>query len=176
MRSLRNLEINQSIERGKLVYDESFMDKFDGAINYLISFLLIFISICLSQLNTQSENDFTFEIIFAILSGTFGLYNLYRKLMEKRLIKIKSRFSAKEIKEKLLDFAIKEEYEIYRQSGYCLIFNSSDWEIDLYKKTRIIFIRDYEIYFTVIQDNSRLNRPVYTTHLFLKRAFKKLLN
>lgn len=178
MRSLRNLKINQSIEQGKLVYNEPWDEKLDTYANYFFSIAFIFIAATqLLNLKIHSENYVAFQIILGVSLGALGLYNFYRKLVEKKLITIESNLQANEIKRRLLDFAIKEEYEIYRQNGYCLIFNETIgfWG-DRHKKTRIIFIRDYKIYFTVIQDNFRLNRPIYTTHLFLKHAFKKLLN
>jgi len=178
MRSIRNIQINKSIEKGELVYDESGWDKFDTYTNYVASIALILLALAgLYRLDQQKGNDLAFTILFVVVALLLGSYHFYRQWAEKKLIKIDSKFRAEEIKGKLLDYAANEEYEIYRQKGYCLILNeTTDLTGDRYKRSSIILIRDHVVYFAVMQDNFRLNSPVYTSHLTLKRDLRKLLN
>lgn len=51
MRSLKNLDIEKSIESKKLVYEESWSDKFDTVGRYFIFSILIFLFISCFQGN-----------------------------------------------------------------------------------------------------------------------------
>lgn len=178
MRSIRNIQINKSIEKGELVYDESGWDKFDTYTNYVASIALILLALAgLYRLDQQKGNDLAFTILFVVVALLLGSYHFYRQWAEKKLIKIDSKFRAEEIKGKLLDYALKEGYEIDTQESYCLILNELTYLFnDLYKQSSIILIQDNAIYFTIIRNALKFKPTIYTSHLFLKRDLRKLLN
>jgi len=178
MRRLQNIQIKESISRGKLIFRETWYEKAQRIQVYFISFVLVYLSITsLSSIDTTSQNDLAIGGTFFTLAGLVGLILFYRNVNEKKLMKVHSKFNAAETKEKLLEFAHQEAFQVYRKSGYCLILNETGDDFSGYfTKSRVIFIRDYVVYFAVIQDNPKLNRPVLTTHLFLKHALRKLLN
>jgi hypothetical protein len=178
MRSIKNLKINESIRHKKLIIEETSFEKLNTFVVYFFGIILISISIMsIKEIHSDSQNEKYIGGIFSLFSMLTGAWLMYRKWMEKELITVKSKFTAKEIKTKLLQFAMEEAFEIYKQDGYCLILNESIGFLNgNHKKTRIIFIRDHEVYFAILQDNSRLNRPILTSHLFLKHALQKLLN
>ena len=85
MRTLKNLNITKSIESKKLIFEESWFDKFDSFTNYLIFTALIIISVlCFREINPLSSNDRVGYYIIPIVIA-FCLYCFYCKFSEKYL-------------------------------------------------------------------------------------------
>jgi hypothetical protein len=177
MREIKKLNPTESISKRRLIFDEGWDDKFNRLTVYLVFSPLIFlpISMFFNEKFTNTNETFILHWVFPI-SIIFGLYMFYRTATEKHLIKIDTQLDRQTIRKLLLDYAEKNNFEVYRKSNDCLIFNESfDTWSSAYKKTRIFFVQDNIVLFTVIRDNFRLNLPTLFTHLFLKRDLTKLL-
>jgi hypothetical protein len=176
MREIKKLNTEQSISKRRLVFDEGWLDKFNRLAVYIVFSPFIFLPVIMSfKENFVSPNDrFILSYVFPV-SIAFGLYIFYRNATEKRLIKIKTSMDRQTIRKMLLGYADKNQLEIYRKSNDCLIFNESfdSWTL-AYKKTRIFFVQDNLVLFTVIRDNFNLNMPTLFTHLFLKHDLTKI--
>jgi hypothetical protein len=178
MRKLKNLNPLESISKRRLIFDEDWNDKFNRLAVYLVFSPLILLPLLIMYFQekyTNSNETFVLYWVFPI-SIILGLYMLYRNATEKQLVKINAQIDSLTIRKLLLDYAEKNNFEVYRKSNNCLIFNESFdiWSSDS-KKTRIFFVQDNNVLFTVIQDNFRLNLPTMFTHILLKRDITKLL-
>jgi hypothetical protein len=177
MREIKKLNPEESISKRRLVFDESWLDKFNRLTVYLVFSPLIFLPVIMffNEKNTNPNDTFILHYVFPI-SILIGLYIFYRNATEKLLSKINTDLARQEARRLLLEYAEKEGFEIYRKSSDCLIFNEtySDFSSD-YKKTRIFFIQDNIVLFVVIRDSFKLNIPTLFTHLFLKRDIIRLL-
>lgn len=177
MRELKKINTDESILKRRLVFDEGWLDKFNRLTVYIVFSPLILLPVVMFfKEKFVSPNDtFILYYIFPI-SIAVGLYIFYRNATEKQLTKIDTNFDRQTIRKLLLDYADKNQFEIYRKSNDCLIFNESfDSWTSAYKKTRIFFVQDNLVLFTVIRDNFRLNMPILFTHLFIKKDLRKML-
>ena len=178
MRQINKIDIDKSISKEKLVFDENWSDKFNRLAVHLTSSLLIYLPIN-SMLNDHFQNTNEYFILYVLypISILIGTYIIYRNATEKQLIKISVSLDRKEIRNILIKLSEKRQYEIYRKSNDCLIFNQSIGDSNTnYKKTIIFIIKDNTLLFTVLRDNVKLNIPTMFTHLFLKRDLSKLLS
>ena len=87
MRTLKDLDIEKSIKSRKLIFEESWFDKSDSFISYLIFVALgIFSVMCLDQINPQSSNDrvgyYLFPIIIFCVCMVFTV-SFLKKISEK---------------------------------------------------------------------------------------------
>lgn len=176
MRRIAKLNIDQSVSRQKLVFEEEWLDKFDRIVVYLFfSGLIIYPTILITSLDIRTNNDKFIAFAILPLPILFGLYVIYRKATEKQLFQIKTPFNRQKNKQILLDFADKQQYEIYKKSNEYLIFNESFDDFNSsYKKSMVFIIKDNMVYYTILKDQFKLNLPTLTSHLFLKNDLKKL--
>lgn len=176
MRQISNINIDLSITKGKLTFDENWSDKFNRFAVYIFFSTLIYLPIVVYLKETVANpSDSRLLNSIGILSILFGLYIFFRNATEKNLIKIETNLSKKEIRLLLLSYAEKQQYEIYRKSDNCLIFNEANLYNSSYKKTIIFLLQDNKIFLTVLRDNFKLNVPTFTTHLIIKRDISKLM-
>lgn len=178
MRALRKLNVQESIRKKRLVFDEHWTDKFNMvAVIFVFGQLVFYPVLIIAFEKPQNINDrfFIYGVFpIAIFAGCFGIY---RGLTEKRLIKIETSHDQQTIKQAILCYAEKNQLEVYRNSGNCIIINSPTtimMESD-HKKSRIFLFADGVLLFTVIRDDFKINLPVFFTHLFVKRDLAKLL-
>ncbi|OAH70933.1 hypothetical protein AXA65_12315 [Chryseobacterium sp. FP211-J200] len=118
------------------------------------------------------------EYYFLFLATIFCLYVIYRKATEKNLTMIKSKYLQDKNREIITKYFEKNNFERYRSASNILIYNEeNDFSLNPnYQTSRIILLDKDFIYMAVIKENFRLNIPVLTKHIFLKRDLKKLLN
>jgi len=157
----------------RLVIEERWYDQ----LNRLYVYVILCIIMILLGMISYNEKPINLTDIFVVsVIFLFLLYVFYRNATEKHLFKTKTPLNKEEIRERLLAYAEKRDFEVYRQSNDYLILNEdhSTWG-PRYKKTRIFFIQDNQLLFTVIRDNFRVNLPTLTTHLFMKYDMAKLL-
>ena len=174
MRKIENLNIEESINRQRLVFAEKSLDIFDRFTVYVLFGALAFYNgLTIYKADFNGFGD----IIITVLLLLFGIYVIYRKATEKRLFKIKTSFDRKENRKILLEFADEKKLEIYMDSKECIILNDAfDKSDSSYKKTMIFIIEDDLVLFTILKDQYRLNIPTLTTHIFVKYNLSKMLN
>lgn len=177
MRNLKDIDINKSIEQKKLIYPEKWYEKLDQLGNYFIFswfFILPFL-IYFDPYRDQMKTGFEYYLVFAF--SLFGVYAIYRKATEKRLLEIVTQNDVEKNKELVKKYCEKLGYVQYRNSKNLMIFNATGFlsmrPTD--KTSRIFIFKDKYIHFTVIKDNVVGNGPVLTTHLILKNDLKKLV-
>lgn len=177
MRELRNINTDESISKRRLIFDESWLDKFNRLTIYIVfSPLIFFPTIMFFNEKFTNPNDVAFFYLLAPPSVIFGLYIFYRNATEKNLRTIETHLDRQSIRKILLENAKKNQYEIYRKSNDCLIFNEAYSDSNsAYKKTRIFFFQDNHVLYTVIRDGFRLNLPILFSQLFLKYELTKML-
>ena len=154
------------------------MDKFNRLTVLVLfgQFIVMPLLLITNEKFTSLNDKFILHYILpcAIL---IGLYGVFRGLTEKRLIKIRTSQDRQKIKKVILEYAKKNQLEIYRKSNDCIILNSPSYldQDTGHKKTRIFFFTDGLLLFTVIRDNFRVDIPVFFTHFYVKHDLTKLL-
>ncbi|MFN1215360.1 hypothetical protein ACKW6Q_00110 [Chryseobacterium kwangjuense] len=176
MRTLKNLDINSSIESNRLVFKESWSDRLDTFFVYFAFFAIIFLMVlCFSELESFSKNGLEYIILISII--IFYLYALYCKLSEKKLKKIKFNIHREEAKKRIIEYGKKYKFRISKPSDKLIFLNepTDNFSIQEYERTIIIFFKENEILYTLIKEGARVNFPVLFSQHFTKRAFKKIL-
>lgn len=177
MREIIKLHPQESMSQSRLVFEESWLDKFNTLTVYLVfsPFILLPVEMYLNESFINPNERFILYCVLPI-SVLSGLYIYYRSATEKRLTKIHTSLKRQDARQLLLNYAEKKGYEIYLKSNDCLIFNETydDWNSN-YKKTRIFFVQDKIIMFCIIRDSFKINMPILFSHLFLKVELKKLV-
>jgi len=177
MRRIVKVDIPKSINKGWLIFQEDLFDKFEQFFRYFFFSIIVIIPCGVIFIGKFNNADKLFSSIFFPPIILVGVYLIYRTATEKKLIKLVTPYDKKITKQKLLDFAQKKEFEIYRNSNDYLIFNELTNNFStLYKKSMILIIKDHLILFTILQDNYKLNIPTLVSHLFLKHDLKKLFS
>jgi hypothetical protein len=179
MREIRKINVSESIKKRQLIFDESWMDKFNTLAVLILFGQLIYLPLIVVNYDNLANTEetptiyWTFPILILI-----GLYVIIRGLTEKRLIKVTTMHDKQTIRTALLDYADRNKFEVYRDSANCIILNSPNY-MDLSSstcKTRIFLFKDGLLLFTVIRDNFKINLPVLFTHLFIKRDIIRSLD
>ncbi|WP_291286421.1 hypothetical protein [Flavobacterium sp.] len=176
MRRLKNLNRRKSIEQNKLVYSESWLDKFDTIILYLFfswGFLMPFL-VYFNPHRDYSKTGIEFYLLF--IFSLFCAFTIYRKATEKQLTKIISKYNAEENKLLINQYCEKKGFEKHRNSGNIIIYNNlNPLAINSMFQTSRIFILDKnDIYLTMIKENQKLNIPILFSQISLKRDIKNL--
>lgn len=178
MRELRKINIDASVSKKWLTFDEGWTDKFNRLTVLILFGQFIFIPVMLitHEKFTNPNDEFILHWILPT-STLIGVYGIFRGLTDKRLIEINTSHDRQTIKKIILEYAEKNQLEIYRKSNDLIILNSPSY-IDIntsHKKTRIFFFNDGLLLFTVIRDNFKVDLPVFFTHFFIKHDLTKLL-
>ena len=177
MRNLKNLNIEKSIVKNKLVYSESWSDIFD---TILLFILFSFLFICPFLVYFDPYRDYSktgaeYYLLFFI--SLFSAYAIYRKATEKHLTKIISKYDAERNRAIINEYCNKsgckratnsKELIIYNKYPDALVFNS------VYLSSRIFILDKNNIYMTVIKKGRRTNFPVFFFYFFLKMDIKNL--
>lgn len=174
----KEINIQASINKKWLTYEKGWLHKLG---RFTTLFLLVSFVFCpvimMATLQFTNANELFFLYLVFPVSILIGVYSIFRWLTEKRLIKIETSHSREAITDAILTLAKENELEIYANSGGYIILNSSnpmDFKEDN-KKSRIFFISDGMLLFTVMRFGYGGNFPVLFTHLFIKRDISKLL-
>jgi len=177
MRTLINLDINKSIESRKLIFEESWFDKLDDFINYLIFIALGSCSVlCLKEINPLSSNDRVGYYLFPLII-VFCLYGFYCKFSEKHLKKIRFYIHREEAKQKILEYGKIYNYRISKISNNLIFLNEpiNDFSFGNQEKTIVVFFENDTILYTVIKEGTRLNLPILFSQHFTRRDLRRIL-
>lgn len=177
MRTLKNLDINKSIESKKLVFEESWKDRLDTFFMCFVIVVFIFLIIsCFLELESFSKNGLEYTVLSGMI--TFSLYVLYCKLSEKKLKKIKFSVHKEEAKKRVIEYGKKYNFRISKWSGNLILLNepTDGFSLKVYERTTLVFFEDNEILYTLIKEGARANFPVLFSQHFEKRELMKILN
>lgn len=177
MRSLKNLDIEKSIQAKKLICEEDWFDRFDTYMNYfMFASLMLPAFFGLGDIKPSANSDF--EYLFFILPLIFGLYGFYCKFTEKNLKEIKFTIHKEEAKKRILEYGKKYNYRISKISNDLIFLNEPTDSLSFgnHETTTMIFFKDQSILYTLIKDASRLNVPVLISQHIIRNDFKKLLS
>lgn len=177
MRHIVKVNIEQSVNKQKLVFEEEWSDKIDRVAIYIFfSGFIIYPLLLIFKADFSNSNDKFFSLTILPVFVLFGCYVIYRKATEKLLFKIITDFDKQKNREILLDYADKVKLEIHRKSNDLLIFNETIGDFNTsHKKSIVLIIKDNIVFFTILKDQFRLNLPTLTSHIFLKNDLKKIL-
>lgn len=178
MRHITKIDIDESVSRNKLIFQEEWLDKFDRFVVYIFfSGFIIYPALTIFEADFNNPNDKFISLTILPLCILFGLYVVYRKATEKLLSTLPTPYDRKKNKQILLTYADKQQLEVYRKSNDCLILNESLGDFNTsYKKSMVFILKDNQVLFTILKDQYKLNVPTLTSHLFLKHDLKKLFN
>ena len=177
VRNLKNLNIDESIKRKKLIYTENWFDKLDKIVIYIFfswGFVLPFL------VYFNPHRDFTktgIEYYLLFLFSIFCGYVIFRKATEKKLTEIESQFDIEKNKEIINEYCQKMGFEKYRNSKNITIYNSVN-TLSLnsnYKTSRIFLLDNKKVYLTMIKENYKMNIPVLFSQIILKKEIEKLI-
>lgn len=177
MRQLKNLKITKSIESKKLIFEESWFDKFDTFTNYFVFLALLCSSVaCFKELDSSRDNGLEYFILSLVFC--FSLYMVYCKFTEKHLKEIEFKIHREDAKSRILQYGKKYNYRVSKISNDLIFLNepTNNFGLSNYEKTTIIFFKENSILFTLIKDNPRLNFPVLFSQHITRMDLKKLLN
>ncbi|SHM50047.1 hypothetical protein [Chryseobacterium polytrichastri] len=176
MRILKNLEIEESIASKKLMFEESWWEKFDTFTNYFMFLALIVPSIlALGSVKSSANSDLEY-----LLCGSglfFGLYGFYCKFTEKDLKEIKFNIHKEDAKQRILEYGNKNNYRVSKISNNLIFLNepTSGYTLGNYEKTIMIFFKNESILYTLIKESARLNVPVLFSQHIIRIDLKKIL-
>ena len=177
VRNLKNLNIDESIKRKKLIYTENRFDKLDQIVIYIFfswGFVLPFLVYFDPHRDfTKTGIEYYLLFIFSIFCG----YVIFRKATEKKLTEIESQFDIEKNKEIINEYCQKMGFEKYRNSKNITIYNSVN-TLSLnsnYKISRIFLLDNKKVYLTMIKENYKMNIPVLFSQIILKKEIEKLI-
>ncbi len=180
MSNLSYIDTKKSIELGRLIVNKSTLDKVEDITDIIVwstlcIVLISFPTFAYFQVTIQNSNDIFIAFIFFPLMISFGLFSLYRKLIEKRLIKIDTSLSRHKNRQYLLDFFNSKGYEVITKNNDAIIVNIEESLSfnNIWTKEISFLIDDNSIYFTMTKNYPRLNPPVFFSHRYLKADLKK---
>lgn len=178
MANLSYIDIERSISRSRLVYKRSWLDILDKVVfSVLCISMMTYPSLVLFRTDLNNPNDKVLAMTILSLAILFGLYGLYRKLTETKLLRIETSFARHKNKEMLLAFLKQRSHEIFRQNKEVIIVtDEEDLSLNkLWTKTITFIISDQVILFNIVKNYPKLNPPVLSSHFFLKRDLKKFV-
>lgn len=180
MANLSYIETEKSIAAGRLSLSLSKLDKVleitDTIVwSTLCIAIMFYPSLAYFHVDINSSNDRALAFVLFPLIILFGLFGLYRKLTEKKLIDIDTSLPRHKNKENLLEFLKLNGYEVFRESKEVVIVNVEESLSfnNLWTKTITFIIDDRKIYFTMVKNYPKINPPVFFSHWSLKADLKK---
>jgi hypothetical protein len=180
MANLSYIDTEKSIAAGRLSLNRSRFDKVEQitdtiAWSTLCIGIMFYPTLSYFHVNINASND------RAVAFGLFpiiilcGLYGLYRKLSEMKLIAIDTLLPRHKNKEYLLEFLKINGYEVVRENKEIVIANVEESLSfnNLWTKTITFIIADRRMYFTIVKNYPKINPPVFFSHWSLKADLKK---
>ncbi|HRO74978.1 MAG TPA: hypothetical protein PLP27_02385 [Crocinitomicaceae bacterium] len=176
MRQLKQLNIEKSIKQEKLIFKESWFDKFDAITVYLVFGWFVILPFLMFFDPYRTQGEIGYYLIF--IMTFFGIYVIYRKATEKRLINIPNSNDQERNRQLINEYCQSEKFNKYRNATNIIIYTEdADFSINPKWKTSYIFLfKNNTVLFTVLKERFKLNLPTLTKHLFVKRDLKKILN
>jgi|APLak6261690433_1056193.scaffolds.fasta_scaffold08286_1 hypothetical protein len=173
MKHITKIDVLQSINSKKLIFKEKGFDKFDTIFQYVYFSGAILLLLYISINERHSNSDLFFISIPFVV---FLAFVIYRKVTEKNLIEIPNHFEMTKKREIVLDFGIKNSFEVYKNSKDCIILLESHGFTGKHHKSYVFLFDQNAFYFTTLKDNFRANIPSLISYITVKNSFKKYLS
>ena len=177
MRKIDKIEFDKSIEKHRLIYKGSLEDRFHTFIILLFCCSFVFISILLNVSAIIPHSDRLLELMLSTLVIIICCYVIFRRITEKQLIEIKTRFDRQANKKILLDYLALKNFKSEKDMDDYLIFHEehSSFGNNSYGKSIIFLFKDNVVYFTILNSGHRIDLPVLISHIYLKHELRKRL-
>jgi hypothetical protein len=180
MANLSYIDTAKSIEKGRLIASLNWLDNIDKITDRIVFSLLLIsfvgsLSLIYFQGEIKNSNEKAIAYVVFPIIISFGLYSLFRKITESKLMSFETHFGRHRNKELLLAFLEQNGYYIYRDNKEIVIVDVEESLSfnKIWKKTITFILADNKIYFNIAKKYPILNPPVLFTHLFLQRDLKK---
>ena len=180
MANLSYIDTDKSIATGRLCFNRSKFDKFEQVTDTIVWSVLclaivFYPTLAYFHVDINSSNDRAVAFVLFPLIILFGLFGLYRKLTENKLISIDTSLPRNKNKNFMLEFLKQKGYEVFTESKDIIIVNVEESLSfnNLWTKTITFITDDRKIYFTMVKNYPKINPPVFFSHWSLKADLKK---
>jgi hypothetical protein len=177
MRTLNNIDIIKSIDSKKLQYDKGWGEYFDALIfpvAIIFGFVVCPLLILFFEIDLNNPNEKFIGYTVLPLVIIIGSNLAIRKITELHLKTIPTTFNEQDTFDSIILFSENENYKIRRKSNYCIVMDQFK-DDSKFARTVVLFITDNKLYFTMIQDNFKINTPTFISHILFKRNLKRWL-
>lgn len=172
MKRIYELNFTKSINKKRLIYKESYYDKFDTFTHLFIAIVMCY-SVYRMFVNqgNLNENERFFIYLYFIASLAV-CFITFKKLTEKRLKTFETRNSEEENKQLLIKLSKDKGWAEFRNTSNILIFydDAGDWT----KYTKIFLLKNNRIYYTVLTERFKLDYPTLTQNYSVKKLLESL--
>lgn len=139
-----------------------------------LSFFTPQLIVLLSPDKFTSESEHNFGLFFGVFIILFLVYFFYRKIVERKLIKVATGLNADE-SEALLCVFLKQQGEIEKKlKDHVVVFRKSSFFQPI--KIAVFLIENDYLYFCILQNAQHIGPPTLFYHIFFKRQIEKLFN
>lgn len=170
MRDIREINVSKSIETGRLSCKTDWWDISEICFTCIVFTVWTFV-LCLIFIK-EKISPIHYVLPFPIV---LLIYGIYRKLVEKKLQSIDTKHTATSSKEILLQFAKKYNYNVRRDYNGVMIL-SRERDISSLFTSTVLLIRKNKIFFTMLRSASKIDPPVFFSHLRFKRKLENYFN
>lgn len=179
MRHKTYFDISKSRISHRLVYKRGVAEISD-ALTFILLMTSLVTGIILLALGLPRDNvNFPFIVlVVSPLIVSILLYAIFRKLCERRLVKVSTSFDKSQNTRLLLRFLEDNQYIFQRPAGD-VIFAAEEEPTSfrrLWSEDLVFIIDDGQILFNVKKSFPTLNPPVLISHYLLKRKISRYLN
>ena len=181
MLSLKNIDVEKSLSRKRLIYSKDFLEYLD-LIFYpfaqIFGFVICPYLIFFYELDFENVNERFVGYYILPLVVFNGIYMTIRMFTQLRLKKIDTNNTYILNEQLIQEFAKNEEFVIRRKKRNeydCIILDKPHLE-GKYGRTAVLILKGLQIYYTFIQDGFKLNTPTFISHLLFGWRLKKWLN
>jgi hypothetical protein len=181
MLTLKNIDVEKSLSRKRLIYSKEFMEYLDLIIYpfaQIFAFVICPYLIFFYELDFENVNERFIGYYILPLVTFNGIYMTIRMFTQLRLKKIETNNTCIQNHQLILEFAKNEEFVVRRKKRNeedCIIMDKPIME-SKYGRTAVLQLNNEEIYFTFVQDGFKLNTPTFIYHILFARRLKKWLS
>lgn len=167
------IKVDESKKFKKLIFAGNRSTSLDDLFTYTAFLFGLYLFGSIYFVEKLSVNDFLSYLLPLPIS--FLCYAFYRKIIEKKLLLINTKFSKKTNRKILVDFAKCKSYNVLNEGKGYLIWEERGAVFSHTILTYVI-IDEEQIYFTRLKKGYRIDPPVLFSHLKLKSELQWYFN